>query len=821
MKIKARFTIVPIFVLLILILNSQAGKPNQINQFRLMKNVTAKEQDIDFSLTLAYEKTFLDETAATVENVSTILDQIPEFRSNETQFFTNRTFGEYYLSINIENITVFDDKDGFNDGEIYLEVWSNSIYTKLDNGGFFYILDDGGINSAIINTLTFDDWANLTDIYIEVKESDLDFDDELGSITISGVYDYDWTQGFYTDTNDALVYISAFITGYRNVTIDEYDVAYYYQPYVVLDNGDYADAPTALFYRVFEGYDIELESPTICIQYLYYWPYELDNFGTELGHYYDFSPIYLYITDFGYSPYRIVYQENNPGLTALPSQLTVHSTSYTSDMTGAGTFNVSEPLRPLLGETASFEYNLHPISDYYGQGYYVYPLSEFPLLSTPIVLITDSYHNIQTSYIAVDSNDLGYYPDLTYFDDDLIYSSYWLLNESFNSPLHDYSWNFYEVPENLSLTIDTLQNPFEFPYIIDCFENVTHQNRYARESKDTDFDGVIELTTTLNIPATIYIEHPSNLAPGESGTGSVWIDMHGDDVTLTFDYIVKLNAFFNMWFLSKNVTFDYDGQIEIKIPLETISSFQQQTGLNEFAEVWEFRDYLSINRLYIDTTLLGTVLNASVSIHLLDIIKDLVNMFYPPAGPLLTLSEFFLESIDLVLTPELTGLVMGEITTNSPLDIILTQTQFTFIQENTPHNFNIDVKNDISSDNPQIILQNINYGLNFTNQWDLVITPGIFLEYFDVQELIVPLGVFPSLQWSVAQPTDQIDANTQITTFINIKRPSTSQISTSSSEPSTEPSSKSSETTSGWSLSIIFLSIIPILYVKRILKRRK
>ncbi|MFX0125557.1 MAG: hypothetical protein ACFFAE_18185 [Candidatus Hodarchaeota archaeon] len=796
-KMKTKI-ILPIIFILILCLYSQTDL-----SLALMNNISVPvtaEQDINFALSRTFTHTFAEETTGRIsdQSVSTILDQIPTFTPSETQFFANRTYGEYYLTIVIDNVTVYDDKDGLGmgAGEIFLEVWSNSLYTILDNSGSYYALNDG--ESAIINTITFDDWANLTDLYIEVKESDVDFDDDLGCILISDIYDFDWSQGFYTDTSDAYVHVSAYITGHRNVNISEYDLAYYYQPWLMLDNGDFADAPTDLFYRVYEGIDIELGIPAICIQYLYYWPYELDDFGNQLGHYYDFSPLYLYITDFGEAPYRMVYQENNPGVTALPAELTIHSIEYSSDASGSGTYYVSEDLQPLLGETASFALNLHPISDYYNDGYYVYPTSEFPLLSTPMVLITDTYHNIQTSYIALDTTDLGYYPDLTYFDDNLIYSMYWLLNESFNSPLHDYAWNNYEVPENLSLTIDVLHNPFEFPYIIDCFENVTHQNRYARQNEETDFDGKIELTTTLNIPATIYIEHPGHMDPGDSTTVSIWIDMHGDDVTLTFDYLVNLNASFNMWFISKNISFDYDGQIEIQFPLESISNFQRKTGLNEFSEVYDFGSYLSIDSIYLDTTLLGTIFEASLSIHLLDIVRDLVGTFYPAAKPLLTISEFFIDDIDIVLTPRLDGLVIGDITTNQPSHISLEKTSFSFLQENTPLTFNMDISSGFSDDSFNISLTNLNYALNFTNSWDLVFVPGVLLGLFNVQETTIPIGIFPNLQWSVAQPTDSLQAAQSLL----------SQIDTSSQANGTP-----------WSVYFTVFALLIIIPIK--FKRRK
>lgn len=738
------------------ILSSNTG--NKIEEIKDISEIETSKP-IDFTLKGSMDKDFLkDDTTIIDNNISTILEQIPDYLPNETQYFTNIIVPEYYITVTIDNITVFDDKDGIGmgAGEIYLNVWANTVFSKLNNSGSYYSLNND--ESATVNLDVFTGWTNSTSLYINVKESDVDFDDDLGNITINGIYDYNFSTSYYTNTNDALVWITATITDHRSIAVDSYAIASYYQPYIYLDNGDYADTPTDLFYRVLTGFDTEIQENVICLQYFYYWPLEMDNFGADLGHYYDFSPVFIYIKDLGELPYRIVFQENNPGATALPAYVSIYSDQL--ETTGEAIANVSEALTPLLGTQAKFNYDIHSIENILGNSdNYVNGSTEFPNIISPILMVTDSYHNMQAEYIAFDNTEIGFSPTLTPFSKELIVSNYELLNESFNSPLNDYSWNNYEVPENLSLTLDMLQNPLKFPFIADCFENVTHQNRFARDGPSIDFYGNTQLNTTLIIPGTLYMEYPSILEPGNSDNVSIWVDMDGNNVRVVFDYLINLNASLEMWYIKENMTFNYDGQVEIKIPLDTISSLQRMTGFNGASDLYDFGDYLSIESLYVNTTLLGVIANASVSVHLFDIIRDLVILFKPELKPLFTIAEYFVKDIDLLLVPEITGQIVGEIETSNSGVATLSASSFRLNKENTPINIMISVIEPPAEQQFTIDITSINYAINFTNDWSLRFIPGKFLDYFEIEEFSIPLATYPNLEWNVGDPKDSLGAN--------------------------------------------------------------
>ncbi len=768
------------------------------------------------TLTHTYNQPFGEENNFTAANVSEVLDSISSYMPDDTTPFTSVTIDEYYLEVTILNITVYNDHDT-GAGEIYLEVWSNNLYSKLDNGGSYYELDDSATNFAVINTQVFSGWTNKTQIYIDVKESDLGSDEELGLIDIDGVYNFNWTQIFTTSLGEADVAISANITGHRSVTLDDNDVAYLYQPYVFLDVNDFADAPTMLFYRVLEGFDTEFGTDAICIQYLYYWPFEMDNFGADLGHYYDFSPLYLYITDVGHAPYRLVFQANNPGVTALPAQLEIYSSTVTSSGNYLEEVNVSDELRPILGQNAIFTVDEYPIDDFYNDpDFYTYPSTELPDIVCPLIMVTDSYHNLEFGDSAIGTTDFGYNPSLTNFTDIWIETFYELLEESFNSPLHDYSWNNYEVPENLSLTLDIKQNPFIYPFQTDCFENVTHQNSFAREQEASDLTGIIDFTTTLVLPGILNITYPESVEPGDDVELLISVDMLGDEANLIIDYIFDLNVSLGVWFIHTNSSIDLDGRIDVKIPLDTISTWQRKTGFNAWEDVANFRDYLTIDYLFLEAALLGPIANASVSVHLLDIVSDIISTVYPASAPLFEILEWFVEGIDLVLEPELRGIMVGELTTTNPSIASLNTDTIRFDEDNDLVSVMMSIDNGATStDDFSIEVSDLSYGLNFTNAWSLVVDFSDLVNLF-IEDWEWDIGIYPNLEWTSTTKTGEIQSNATLVQSGNIDVSPTVSSSESSSESETaSTTSEASASSSGFTIIVVLITSVVILGFKR------
>ena len=355
-------------------------------------------QPINFTFNNLITHTFNISSNEGPINVTKILDQITNFTSKDTNVFSGATLAEYYLNTTILNITMYNNQNTFGgSASVYLNVWSNTKFTSLDNNRTYYSLANG--DSASINIQTFSGWTNRTDFVIAVEKHN-SLSPDLGTITVSQVLTQNQTSCYTTNTGDAQVCVINTITGYRTVTLTNQQIAGLNQPDLYISNVATSGlpqtvySPQTLYYRILMGYDQEIGQNAIVIEYLYYWPNETDNFGSSLGHYYDFEPVYVYLKNIGQSPYRFVFEIQNPGPTKLPAYLEIYSNNYTSTQTTNGIFNVSDQLSPLLGTAMTTNYITSPISTYYTSTNYLNLSSEFPLITNPVMMVQDTYHNL-------------------------------------------------------------------------------------------------------------------------------------------------------------------------------------------------------------------------------------------------------------------------------------------------------------------------------------------------------------------------------------------------------------------------------------------
>ena len=314
-----------------------------------------------------------------------------------------------------------------------------------------------------------------------------------------------------------------------------------------------------------------------------------------------------------------------------------------------------------------------------------------------------------------------------------------------------------------------IYNPFTKPYFIDCFENVAHENANARNNTDSSFIGSIQFNTTVIIPATLTITYPAQMVPNSHEIVNLSINIDESKVLFLFNYLVNMSTYLKLWFLTQNVSLLFNGGISVQIPLETISSFQQKTGMNSITDPHTFLNYLSVNNVYFNAGLLGTIFNATIAIYLYNILKDAVTTYQPELSPLFTLLNMFIGGIDLELTPQLDGLVTGDISTNTNA-VTLNKNTFIFFSQNKPVSVGMDIGQVQSSTNTfELVIRNLLYAMNFTNTWSIDLKPGLLLKYF-VSDAQVGLGTYPDIQWTVAHASGgaQADINTKSTQNISI-----------------------------------------------------
>ena len=313
------------------------------------------------------------------------------------------------------------------------------------------------------------------------------------------------------------------------------------------------------------------------------------------------------------------------------------------------------------------------------------------------------------------------------------------------------------------------------------------------------------------MPATITITYPKQMVPNSDNTANVSIHMNENNVLVLFDYFVNLSTSLNLWYLTKNMTMLFNGGMSLKIPLGTIGSLQRSTGLNGISDPHTFGNYLTINSIYINAALLGTLFNASVSIDLYKILSNMVTVYQPELKPIFTILNVFISAINFDITPSLQGLVLGNIASSDPSVATLSTNSFILDAQDKPQSIGIHTTGSASSSSTfNLQITNYMYAMNFTNTWSIDIVPSKLLSYF-VSDIPITLGVYPNIQSTVAGGSSgAVDSATNTITTQNIQIQSgTEQTTTSQNSP----------TSSGFTAIWLLLPLLGVaLYVH---KKRK
>ena len=794
--------------------NQNVPQENKVDKI----SVATTTQDVNFTFNKQVQKNFNGTFNEGTINVSRTLDQLNNFTSYSTSVVSGTTVDEYLLTTTILNMTMINNHNiGGGSTSAYLNVNANNNISTLDNSGSYYSLSNG--QSTDINIQVFSGWSDRASFSIDVEKSG-SLSPYLGIVTVSQVFTTNQTGCYLTETGNAQLCVANNISGSKTVTLSNEQIANYYRPDLYLANetallqSQTIFSPDFLYYRLLSGYDNEIGQNGLVIEYLYYWPNETDNFGAQLGHYYDFAPVFVYLRNFGDSPYRIVFETQNPSSTAhLPAFLEIYSETYTSHQQLAGTYDVSTDMTPILGFNMTTGYDEYPISTLYTSSNYANRSSEFPMIITPTMMALDTYHNMEFGNGSSQLTSVRFSTSLEPFNYSTILYYYTLLNQAFVSPLYDYSWNNYIVPTNLSLTLDMFYNPFTKPFFIDCFENVAHENTQARTNTQSTIFGSVLLNTTVIIPATITMSYPANMLPGSDNTANISIHMDENNVMVLFDYLVNLSTNLKLWYVSKNVSLYFNGGISVKIPLATISSLQRLTGMNGISDPHTFANYLTINSLYINAGLLGTLFNASVSINLYKILDDAVTAYQPELLPIFKVLNVFISAINLDITPSLQGLVVGDIASSNTAVATITSSSFILNAQDKQQTIGIHVPSSASlGSNFKLQITNYMYAMNFTNTWAIGIEPSKILGYL-VNGIEITLGVYPNIQSTVEGGSSGAkDANTNTIQSQDIQIGKAPQSTASSTK-------QTSGSTPGFTLISLLIPLAVIcLYLR---KRRK
>ena len=749
---------------------------DNVHESAAMTQIT---RDLEFTLGKTFSTSnYVDNPDMAARRACDIVNEIDSFLPAGLQKVTDVDVYVATVSLSISQIHVIEDRD-FGPGEVYLVVWLNRYYDSVYNnyGSYYVVNDDDYVATDISWTMqlaSMDGWFTV-EIYGE--ESDVEGPEFMGGelfwvdlSSLAGAGYSGWCAlNYYPPVggNNAIqieVFLNLQFTQVQRLSYPDdfmapydgsYLIAAVYFPKLYYDTLDGAHSPIIekVYQQVYYGYDQGIGSNAYCIYYMIYYPYEKDNFGALFGHYYDFEPMLFYVRNIGEEPYRIVYRD--VGAYTLPPRVIIHDL-YASTGTGISSFTTSVQLAPLLGNECMVEYNVR--NSYWSTPAFQYETDHglAPFMDVPLFTITNTYHQMELGYVtgageAVLSPLDSYLPPMS---DDVIRWGYGLLDEAFDSSINVYEgvnlWNGadYRVPNNISLTFDMLYNPFIFPYVVDCYEEVVHYTESAQDYTENGLYYDIDLKLEFLVPATVTLTVPTTVRKGQTYSIGVDMALDSDKITIIFAYNISLGLVLHWWFIGIDEAVTYSGRFEFAVSLDDIAEFITSLGLREENFLGDkCGGWLSVTDFSTSTDLLGTMLDAEIKIHMLKIVEDLLGE--TEVGPLIKLIGFFLDGIDLIASPSIAGEVTGQFIADNSA-ITLNSTDLLFEEGNTHESILMTVNGGPSVTG--LSLSHLQYHTTFATEWDLGLNFTSIVNYF-ADDTTIHLGTFPSITVSSDEHT--------------------------------------------------------------------
>ncbi|MDF1538144.1 MAG: hypothetical protein P1Q69_04495 [Candidatus Thorarchaeota archaeon] len=750
-------------------------------------------RDVEFQLSKSFEASnTITHPDFAPRSAQDVVDSIDTFLPEGVERVTKADVYHTDVSITISWIHIIEDRE-FGAGSTFLNILLNDDETYhdyiFDNDGSYYVGNDGDYLSVDIELLdsiySMNGWFLLT---VHGWEADPDIgwpDDYMGgenywvdlvgrtSFSISGWMALDeFSPIGGTEPVQMEIYISVELTDIEVMTYpDDFSTPYdgswlisnIYFPKLYYDTFDFAHNVLidSVYQQVYYGYDAELGQSVYLIYYLFYWEKELDAGGVLFGHYYDYEPLLMFVTDIGEEPYRIVYRD--VGASTLPPKMVVHDL-YEASSSGLVDVNVSIQLMPLLGDGCNVTYEITDL--YFTEAAYHYRTTHgiTPYMEVPYITITNTYHQMEVG-VPLGSGEavVNLNTQLKSLSDEVIGFGYALLDEAFDSPINVYEGvnlfggGDYRVPDNMSLTYDMLHNPFVFPYIVDCWEDVVHYTEASQEYVENGFYYDIDFGLTFTVPATVTLSVPTSVTRGESYDVTVDLALTSNDIIITFDYDISLGFVLNWWFIGLEEEVTYDGSIELAVDLDAISDMISALGFSGESLTGDYKEgWFTVSDFATSPNLLSTMLDCTVEIHLLRILSDLLGT--TGIGKVIDLLKLFVDDVNLIAHPTVSGFMTSDIVTDNSA-ITLDKSSMTFAESTTHHKIEMDVLSGSTQTSSGIKLSNMQYHLAFATDWDVEFDFTDTMNNF-VDDAEVDVGTFPD----ITESSDEHEVTAETTT---------------------------------------------------------
>lgn len=524
--------------------------------------------------------------------------------------------------------------------------------------------------------------------------------------------------------------------------------------------------PIKVYERVIRGAD-EIYGNSLVLMYIYEFSTRLAKDGLTTVDY-DWMPYIAYINDssVGKFPNRIIYYYDDNWYDDKDRHLQIIDPNFSS---GDGfyqyTINITAEFAPFMNETVNMNANVS---------------------TTPISMENRIGSTIR---LSITSNSHGCEIKPPHFADGATYT--WIeipkfpLNNStlrklYNDTIIEFLENGWELWASIGNKYYPKKTPFALyfnslftaPYLVsglenillvrqdvkDWFTTITPNNLYFNSRLD------IEVNTTIDIPVNFTITYPENEpAVGQSCDFTLALGAIGNP-NITIDYEVNYSMDFSMMLFTGSYNTTKKDTIHFLIPLQEINylleffgvedglsglaSREFQKQIDELLSQSKVSEYISIENFLLGSHVVGNIVTCDIRIHLWPIIKDLIEKYklewYPAC---LIIDNLILNEdtgLDLILSPQLQGVVIG--------DIIGDGLEFEnggyFEFNDTQKSITLQANKTQDFSPTNIQLQSLLYKLNFHIDWAFEINFNDLIHFFGQEDLRWELGTYPSIDFA-------------------------------------------------------------------------
>ncbi|MHA1849080.1 MAG: hypothetical protein ACTSXU_15660, partial [Promethearchaeota archaeon] len=664
------------------------------------------------------------------------------------------------VTINIVNLTVYNDHDGIGEGDFHVLIYNGyynpnheQIWQPVDRDGtligYYEDVNFFSVNFYFYTTIFNGSWVG-----IGLYDDDAGTIDYIGTDWIWAVTPYNYSEHLANNISTTLnfnddVLMGVDVSVIMDAPLTAEDVALGYLPYMFSDIDISIPDPRFedVYSRLLKGYDPTVDREVFSVQTVFYWSIER-MFSGDVLHYNDFELMQIYIDpSVSWLPYRIAfdsgfYTSGSMDGDSIWWKCHAYTIYEDTDFVGHGIgdygqyFNISSLLKPFLGDRVWIPYNISS----YDTAFYSYsnirrsPTARVSGIGVivPVITLETFYHTFDRG-LPNGGTEYGFLtPYFNWLSDAKIKEWYGILEDSFLNGTHSTSGD--DTPWVQPLSWD-LANPFYFPLVSnydDLVNNIAAYND-AKNSRLFSVKKVADFTYHVSFPLTYAFTLPSSIQQGTSNVINGTLSYNSSLAFFKVEYEIGIIVTIDLGYYEKVIPLTLSGYIEVGS-----SGLKIGFGSSSFiigSQSYEFSgDYLDVD-LDLTPRFLGVLLNGSLTFNIFDFLQSSI----PVTAPYINLFKMILGDLIFETDFEINGAIQADLFLNDEnIKTMLFDggsTTISFLHEFVPETNEIMLK-----------LSNFKYMLNFKARHYLCLEFARWIEFFfGESEIEYFLGTWPNL----------------------------------------------------------------------------